>query len=53
MILEKIIRKASQVLKNNNIHTYELDAQLILSNIMNVKREFLITSNQSSITKKV
>ena len=53
MILEKVVKKASQVLKNNNIHTHELDAQLILANIMNVKRESLIVSNQSNISKKI
>ena len=53
MILEKVVKKASKVLKNNNIHTHELDAQLILANIMNVKRESLIVSNQLSISKKI
>ena len=39
MNLETTIKKASQILKNHNIHTHELDAQIMLSDIMGVKRE--------------
>ena len=53
MITEKIIKQASQILKNHNIHSHELDAQLILSNIMGVKREFLITNNELDISEKI
>ncbi len=53
MISEKIIEKASKILKNNNIQSHELDAQLILSNIMNVKREHLIINNKAHISKKI
>ena len=38
MIVEKVIKQASKTLKNHNIHSHELDAQLILSDIMKVKR---------------
>ena len=53
MILEKTIKKASQILKNQNIHSHELDAQIILSEIMGVKREYLITNNEIIISKKI
>ena len=53
MILEKIIKKASKILKNHNIHSHELDAQIILSDIMGVKREYLITNNRTNISEKV
>ena len=53
MILEKTIKKASQILKNHNIHSHELDAQIILSEIMGVKREYLITNNEIIISKKI
>jgi len=43
MNLENTVKKASQILKNHNIHSHELDAQIILSDIMEIKREFLIT----------
>ena len=53
MISEKIIKKASKTLKNHNIHSHELDAQLILSDIMKVKRESLITNNEVVISEKI
>ena len=53
MNLDNIINKASQILKNHNIHSHELDAQIILSNIMGVKRESLITNNEINISKKI
>ena len=52
MNLENIIKKASQLLKNHNIHSHELDAQIILSEIMRIKRESLITNNEINISKK-
>ena len=45
MILNNTIKKASSILKNNNIPTYELDAEIILSNIMNVERDFFILND--------
>ena len=53
MISEKIIEKASKILKNNNIHSHEIDAQLILSDIMKVGREYLITNNKVPISEKI
>jgi len=53
MNLENTVKKASQILKNHNIHSHELDAQIILSDIMGIKREFLITNNDTTISKKV
>ena len=53
MNLENTINKASQILKKHNIHSHELDAQIILSDIMGIKREFLITNNEINISEKV
>ena len=53
MNLENSVEKASQILKDHNIHSHELDAQLILSDIMKVKREYLITNNKVLISEKV
>ena len=39
MILEKVIQKGSKVLKHHNISSHYLDAQLILSDIMNINKE--------------
>ena len=52
MNLENIVKKASEKLKNHNIRTHELDAQIILSDIMKIKREFLITNNKMHIPEK-
>ena len=53
MILENKIRQASQLLKNHNITSYELDAEIILSDIMKVTREFLIINNHLNISKNI
>jgi len=53
MNLENTINKASQILKNHNIYSHELDAQIILSDIMGIKREFLITNNEINISEKI
>ena len=53
MNLETTIQKASQVLKKNSINSHELDAQIILSEILKIKREYLITNNKITITKKI
>lgn len=53
MILENKIKYASKILKNNNIASYQLDAEIILSNILGVTREFLITNNNINISKNI
>ena len=53
MILDNAIKQASQLLKNNNIVSHELDAEIILSDIMSVTREFLIVNNNKNISKNI
>tara|TARA_B110000014_G_scaffold258446_1_gene244582 strand:- start:793 stop:1638 length:846 start_codon:yes stop_codon:yes gene_type:complete len=53
MILENKVNYASKILKNNNIISHQLDAEIILSNIMGVTREFLIINNHISIPKNI
>ena len=53
MIIEKIINNASEILKKNNIISHELDAQIILSNILKVNKETLITNNENIIPSNV
>ena len=53
MILEKTIEKASKILKNYNINSHLLDAQVILSDIMNVEKEYLITNSKIFISNKI
>ena len=52
MILEKALKNGSNILKNHNIYSHELEAQLLLSEILGLKREYLIVDNQINITKK-
>ena len=52
MILENIIQQASQFLKKQNIRSHQLDAEIILSDIMGVKKEFLIINSDLNISKK-
>ena len=51
MILENTIKQASQLLKNKNIISHELDAQVILSDIMGVTRDFFITNSHINVSK--
>ena len=53
MNLENTVRKASQILKKNNITSYDLDAEVILSNIIGTKKEYLILNNKINISKKI
>ena len=51
MILEKAVKLASNQLKKENINSHQLDAELILSDIMGVSREFLILNSELMIKK--
>ena len=53
MNLENIIKEASKKLKNNNITSHTLDAEIILADIMGLKREFLITNEKINISEDV
>ena len=53
MNLEKTIKEASQILKNNKINSYDLDAHILLSDIMGVTKEFLIVNNHLSVSENV
>ena len=50
MILENTIKQASQLLKNKNIISHELDAQVILSDIMGVTRDFFIANSHIKVS---
>ena len=53
MILENTIKQASKLLKKHNIISHELDAEIILSDLMKVKREFLILNNHMHIPENI
>ena len=53
MILDNTVKQASKLLKNHNIISHELDAEIILSDIMKVTREFLIINNNLNISENI
>jgi len=53
MNLEKTIKEASKKLKNNNIVSHALDAQIILADIMGLNRELLITNDKIDISEDI
>ena len=53
MNLENTIKFGSQLLKNSLINSHELDAEILLSDIMGVSREFLITNSHLDISKNL
>ena len=53
MNVEYTLKKASQILKKNNVNTHYLDAQIILSDIMGISREMLVTNDKKNISKKI
>ena len=53
MVLENLINQASKILKKHNVTSHALDAQIILSDIMGVNKEFLITNNKIKISDEI
>jgi len=53
MNLENTVIRAAKTLKNHNINSYGLDAELILSHIMGVKREYLIMNKEKTISNEI
>ena len=53
MILENTLKQGTQFLKKNNINSHQLDAQIILSNIMKVTKEYLILNNDMNVSDKI
>ena len=53
MILENTIKQASKFLKRNKIKTHQLDAQIILAEIMGVPKEFLLINEKIEISNKI
>ena len=53
MNLENTIKFGSQLLKNSLINSHELDAQILLSDIMGVSREFLLLNHNIEIPEEI
>ena len=52
MILLDVINQASKTLKNNSISTHELDSQILLSNVLKIPKDLLITKDYIFVSKK-
>ncbi len=53
MILENSIKQAKAILKKNDIVSYELDAEILLSNILGVSKEFLLLNSNIDISNEI
>tara|TARA_Y100000590_G_scaffold149084_1_gene171312 strand:+ start:168 stop:1016 length:849 start_codon:yes stop_codon:yes gene_type:complete len=53
MNLENTIKFGSQLLKNSLINSHELDAEILLSDIMGVSREFLLLNHNIEISEEI
>ena len=53
MFTFELIKSGAKLLKKNNIPTHLLDAELILSNLLNQSRENLLISNEKKLSKKI
>ena len=53
MFLEKKIQSATKILRDHNISSSLLDAEIIISDILGIERKSLITSGQIAINDKI
>tara|TARA_B100001123_G_C15103489_1_gene944522 strand:- start:196 stop:1035 length:840 start_codon:yes stop_codon:yes gene_type:complete len=53
MIIQDVINDASKKLRENKISSHIIDAELLLSNLMSVPREFLILNGNKLVTPEI
>jgi len=53
MIIKETIKNASEKLKKNSIESHLLDAEIMLSDIMSIKKEFLLLNEEKHVSQKV
>ncbi len=53
MIIQNTIEQASRILKKNNIDTSNLDAEIILANLLKVEKEFFISNSNKHIPENL
>ncbi len=53
MIIQDVINDASKKLRENKISSHIIDAELLLSNLMGVPREFLILNGNKLVTPEI
>ena len=53
MIIQNVLKEGAELLRVKKIETYNLDSELILSNILNIKREKLIIDQNKKIASDI
>jgi len=53
MNVSNLLKVGSNILKKNNIHTNQLDAEILLSKLMNKKRERLIINSDENVSNEI
>ena len=53
MLLSELLKHGSKTLKQENIHTHLLDAELFLSNLLNTSREKILTLNDQKVSEEI
>ena len=53
MNISNLLREGSEILKKNNIQTNQLDAEILLSKLMNKKRERLIVNSDENVSNEI
>jgi release factor glutamine methyltransferase len=52
MIINSLIKHGSRILKEQNIHSHQIDAELLLSRAIRKDRVFLLTNDEGKVSKK-
>mgnify|MGYP001310601702 CR=1 FL=1 len=52
MNIHKTIKKASKLLKSNNIKTAYLDSELLLSKVLSKDRSYILLNSKKIVSKK-
>jgi len=53
MNISNLLKEGSEILKKNNIYTNQLDAEILLSKLMNKKRERLIINSDENVSNEI
>tara|TARA_Y100001970_G_scaffold280386_1_gene389293 strand:+ start:623 stop:1465 length:843 start_codon:yes stop_codon:yes gene_type:complete len=51
MNIEKAIKLGSQILSKNNVKTFKLDSEVLMSSVLKKKRSFMILNSQDQLNK--
>ena len=51
MIISDLLSSGSKILKSNKVQTYQLDSEIMLSNILNKKKEQIIINSEEEVSR--